>query len=77
MLPSGHLAIWRPIMIDVVLRTIRRHEMLPPGGRVLCALSGGADSVALLHILLELQARGELAVAGVAHFNHRSARRRG
>ena len=57
-------------MIDVVLRTIRRHEMLPRGGRVLCALSGGADSVALLHILLELQGRGELVVAGVAHFNH-------
>jgi tRNA(Ile)-lysidine synthase len=53
------------------LRTIRKHAMFPPGARVLVALSGGPDSVALLHILLELQARGELVVAGAAHFNHR------
>jgi len=57
-------------MLHRVLRTLRTHEMVPRGGRVLVALSGGPDSVALLHVLRELEARGELAVAGVAHFNH-------
>ena len=54
-----------------VLRTIRRHSMLPQGGRVAVALSGGPDSVALLHLLRELETQGELVLAGAAHFNHR------
>jgi tRNA(Ile)-lysidine synthase len=37
---------------------------------VLAALSGGADSVALVHILGELDAAGDIVLAGVAHFNH-------
>jgi tRNA(Ile)-lysidine synthase len=45
--------------------------MLPPGGRVVVALSGGPDSIALLHVLRELEASGELVVAGIAHFNHK------
>jgi tRNA(Ile)-lysidine synthase len=53
-----------------VLRTMRKHDMLPRGGRVLVALSGGADSVALLHILRTLERRGALVVAGAAHLNH-------
>jgi tRNA(Ile)-lysidine synthase len=53
-----------------VLRTIRKHDMLPRGARVLVALSGGPDSVALLHILRTLEQRGELVVAVAAHFNH-------
>ena len=43
------------------------YDMLPDGARVLCAVSGGADSVALLHLLCAMP---EISVC-CAHFNHR------
>lgn len=45
----------------------RKYDMLPPGTRVLCACSGGADSTALLRLLCDTPG---LRVA-CAHFNHR------
>ncbi|MDY3711780.1 MAG: tRNA lysidine(34) synthetase TilS [Agathobaculum sp.] len=41
-------------MLDTVRRTIADYQMLAPGEPVLCALSGGADSTALLRALLAL-----------------------
>ena len=56
-------------MIEQVLRTISRYSMLPRGARAGVAVSGGADSVALLHLLHHLaQARGWALV--VLHFDH-------
>ena len=57
-------------LLPRVLRTVQAHAMVAPRGRVLVAVSGGADSVALLHLLRELQEGGDLTVAGAAHFNH-------
>jgi tRNA(Ile)-lysidine synthase len=54
---------------QTVLRTIREGSLLSPGDRVGVALSGGADSVALLRILEIL--RPSLGVTlVVAHFDH-------
>jgi tRNA(Ile)-lysidine synthase len=58
------------MLITTVRRTIRRHDLVHAGTRVVVALSGGADSVALAHLLRELEAAGELTVVGLAHFNH-------
>jgi len=56
-------------MLEKVLKYIREQQLLRPGERVAVACSGGADSVALLHILAEL--REELGVVlSVAHFHH-------
>ena len=52
------------------LATIERHAMLREGTRVLAAVSAGADSVALLFVLRELEAAGRLTIAGAAHLNH-------
>jgi tRNA(Ile)-lysidine synthase len=52
-----------------VLAYIRKHALLKAGNRVGLAVSGGADSVALLRLLLEL--RSEIGmVLSVVHFNH-------
>lgn len=44
-------------------------SLLPPGGGVLCAVSGGADSVYLLCRLCELRESLGLRV-WAAHYNH-------
>jgi tRNA(Ile)-lysidine synthase len=55
---------------QTVLDYIRKHELLRAGDRVGIAVSGGADSVALLRLLLEL--RKELGIVlSVVHFNHK------
>ncbi len=53
-----------------VVAYIRKHDLLRPGDRVGIAVSGGADSVALLRMLLEL--RDDLGIVlSVVHLNHK------
>jgi tRNA(Ile)-lysidine synthase len=57
-------------LIDRVRRTIRQHALATSSTRIVAALSGGPDSVALVHILRDLDAAGELRLAALAHLNH-------
>lgn len=61
--------IGRTPLAKQVFRTIERHAMLAPGDKVLAAVSGGADSTALLHILCALATLLGIELA-VAHLNH-------
>jgi tRNA(Ile)-lysidine synthase len=57
-------------LAERLLKTIRKQESIRAGDRVAAAVSGGADSVALLCLLLEL--RAELGIVlSVAHVNHK------
>ncbi len=52
-----------------LLSYLRRRHWLKPGDRLGVAVSGGADSVALLRVLLELRSELGIVVSAV-HFNH-------
>jgi len=64
------------LVLERVLKAISRYNMLGntgdpmgnPESRVIAAVSGGADSVCLAHVLRELLGTG---LVGIAHFNHK------
>jgi len=62
-----HVPVHR--LAQKVLDHVRRLELLKPGDRVGVAVSGGADSVGLLRLLLELRSEIGIVLA-VVHFNH-------
>jgi tRNA(Ile)-lysidine synthase len=56
--------------MKAVIEFADKYGMLKPGSFVLCAVSGGADSMCLLDILRELSAKRGFRLA-VLHFNHK------
>lgn len=57
-------------MLNKLSAFIRRYEMVSPGDNVICAVSGGADSMALLWAMYLLKDKLKIHLSA-AHFNHR------
>ena len=55
---------------EKVLSYVEKHRMLAAGDHVLCGLSGGADSVCLLYLLLAMKKHIPITITAV-HVNHR------
>ena len=60
-----------PLSVGMTMKSewIDRYDMLPAGTHVLCAVSGGADSIYLLHQLKAMEKERGLRISA-AHFDH-------
>jgi len=56
-------------MLNKLSAFIRKYDMLQPGDRLVCAVSGGADSMALLWAMYLLKDKLDIRLSA-AHFNH-------
>lgn len=56
-------------MLSKLSALIRRYGMISPGDRIICAVSGGADSMALLWAMYLLKDKLSITLEAV-HFNH-------
>ena len=57
------------MLIDKVKKNIVKYELLQKGDKIVVGISGGADSICLVHILLALKDEFEIEIYGV-HINH-------
>ncbi|HLC41963.1 MAG TPA: tRNA lysidine(34) synthetase TilS [Methylomirabilota bacterium] len=67
--PKADIRLPTSVLLDRMVETIRRHEMLAGGETVLVAVSGGADSMVLLHALKTLAPEWSLSLH-VLHIHH-------
>lgn len=56
-------------MLNKLLRVVRKYDMIVPGDHIICAISGGADSVALTFAMYLLKDKLGFRLSA-AHFNH-------
>ena len=58
-------------LLDRARKYADEHQLWSPGSRLIIAVSGGSDSVAMLFILRELASQGVMTLCGLAHLDHR------
>jgi tRNA(Ile)-lysidine synthase len=65
--PSAGLE--KHVSLKTLLRIVKEHNLLPPSETVIVAVSGGTDSLALLHMLYRIRDQLEISLH-VATFDH-------
>lgn len=56
---------------EKVIETIKKHNLINDGDRIVCGVSGGPDSISMLNILKELKEEKYFEFdIFVAHINH-------
>jgi tRNA(Ile)-lysidine synthase len=68
-MPPSSTIFDRQSLPAIVRRTLVAHNMLASGDRVLVGVSGGPDSMALLHLLVRTRFHDKIEL-GVVHLNH-------
>ena len=63
-------------LLERVRQALAAHQLIPQGARVIVGVSGGADSVALLHVLNRLRS-GRAWNLHIVHVDHRLRRESG
>jgi len=56
-------------MVNKVLEYVKKYQMIEPGDTIVAGISGGADSVCLLFVLLEIRSKIPFSLR-VVHVNH-------
>ncbi len=57
-------------MIERIKEFIIHHDLISPGSSIVLGLSGGPDSVFLLHVLCTLRDEGKISAIIAAHLDH-------
>ncbi len=57
-------------VVEKVLQTVKQHQLIDPHDHIYVALSGGADSVCLLHVLILLKNELQIDSITALHLHH-------